>query len=175
MGVVKEAIADRVRHRIEDVLAACAIHGWSPGPSRFGSALPCWSATPLTPAARQVHLTSSSPTTTAFTPLRPARLTASPPANGFTRVLYFGAAGIPSRCGPPARSPPWPFGTASQHPGTLYTRAFCRFVASSTVEYATRPTGRLPGRDLRPLDGQPFSAAPKCLSNTQRVSGCNVC
>ena len=48
-------------------------------------------------------------------------------------------------------------------------------VTSSTVEYATRPTGRLPGRDLRPLDGQPFSAAPKCLSNTQRVSGCNVC
>jgi hypothetical protein len=65
---------------MEGVLAACATHGWSRGPSRFGSALLSWSATPSTPAARRVLLTSSSPTTSAFASYCQARLTASSPA-----------------------------------------------------------------------------------------------
>src|SRR5712692_8077769 len=49
---------------VGDIPAACAIHGWSLGSSRFGSAPLCWSAAPLTPAARRVLLASSSSTTT---------------------------------------------------------------------------------------------------------------
>ena len=41
-------------------------------------------------------------------------------------------------------------------PGDFYARACCRFVTSSTVEYATRPTGQLPGRDLLPQERQPY-------------------
>lgn len=41
-------------------------------------------------------------------------------------------------------------------PGDFYARACCRFVTSSTVEYATRPTGQLPGRNLRPRERQPY-------------------
>jgi hypothetical protein len=41
-------------------------------------------------------------------------------------------------------------------PGDLYARACCRFVTSSAVEYATRPTGQLPGRDLHPQERQPY-------------------
>jgi len=44
-------------------------------------------------------------------------------------------------------------------PEGLYSRAFSRFVTSSTVEYATRPTGRLPGLVSHQQEGQPFSAA----------------
>ena len=55
---------------------------------------------------------------------------------------------------PPGRSAP-----QQQRPRTLYIRAFRRFVASSTVEYATRPTGRLPGLVSHQQEGQPFSAA----------------
>ena len=63
-------------------------------------------------------------------------------------------------CGPPGCLPSWPFGTAMQRPRALYIRAFRRFVTSSTVEYATRPTGRLPGLVLHQQEGQPLSAAP---------------
>jgi len=41
-------------------------------------------------------------------------------------------------------------------PEGLYSRAFSRFVTSSTVEYATRPTGRLPGLVFHQQEGQPF-------------------
>jgi hypothetical protein len=44
-------------------------------------------------------------------------------------------------------------------PEGLYFRAFSRFVTSSTVEYATRPTGRLPGLVFHQQEGQPLSAA----------------
>ena len=71
---------------MEGVLAACATHGWSRGPSRFGSALLSWSATPSTPAARRVLLTSSSPTTSAFASYCQARLSASSP----TKRLHVG-------------------------------------------------------------------------------------
>jgi hypothetical protein len=80
---------------IGSVHAACTIHGWSSGPSRFGSALLCWSAAPFMPAARRVHLTSSSPTTSAFASLRMARLSAIDPTNGFPWVYLFDTAGIP--------------------------------------------------------------------------------
>jgi integrase-like protein len=46
-----------------------------------------------------------------------------------------------------------------RHPRTLYIRAYRRFVTSSTVEYATRPTGRLPGLVFHQQEGQPVSAA----------------
>src|SRR5206468_1372645 len=41
-------------------------------------------------------------------------------------------------------------------PEGFYVRAFRRFVTSSTVEYATRLTGRLPGLVLHPQEGQPL-------------------
>jgi hypothetical protein len=44
-------------------------------------------------------------------------------------------------------------------PEGFYVRAFRRFVTSSTVEYATRLTGRLPGLVLHQQEGQPLSAA----------------
>jgi len=70
------------------------------------------------------------------------------------RQAFLNVAALQLAC-PPDRSAP-----LTRHPGTLYARAFHRFVASSTVEYATRPTGRLPGRDSHPQEKQPFSAAP---------------
>jgi hypothetical protein len=80
---------------IASVPAACTIHGWSPGPSRLWSTFLCWSAAPFIPAARRVHLTSSSSATSAFASLRTARLSASSPTNGFTWATYFSTAGIP--------------------------------------------------------------------------------
>jgi hypothetical protein len=56
-------------------------------------------------------------------------------------------------------------------PEGLYSRAFSRFVTSSTVEYATRPTGRLPGLVFNQQEGQPLSAAHsdyKCRKATYR-------
>src|SRR5262249_27420471 len=64
--------------------AASAIHGWSQGSSRFGLPSLSWSATSSTPAVRRVLLTSSSPTTSAFTLAIQARLPASGSTNGFT-------------------------------------------------------------------------------------------
>ena len=39
-------------------------------------------------------------------------------------------------------------------------RLCCRLVTSSTVGYATRPTGQLPGLDFHQQERQPLSAAP---------------
>jgi hypothetical protein len=80
---------------ITSVPTACTIHGWSLGPSRLWFAFLCWSAVPLIPAACRVQLTSSSSTTSAFASLRTARLSASPPQNGFMWTTYFDTAGIP--------------------------------------------------------------------------------
>jgi hypothetical protein len=80
---------------IEGVLAACATHGWSRGPSRFWPALLSWSATSPTPAVRRVHLTSSSPTTSAFALAIQARLPASGTTTASRGVVDFGAADIP--------------------------------------------------------------------------------
>ncbi len=147
-------------HLIGGVPAACTIHGWSPGPSRFGSALLCWSAAPLMPAVRRVRLTSSSPTTSAFAQFRSARLpaillrTASRGLSISTRQAFANVTALQLAC-PPDRSVP--------HRGTRgrLARACCRFVASSAVECATRPTGRLPGLDFHQLERQPLSAAPE--------------
>jgi hypothetical protein len=78
-----------------DVLAACATHGWSRGPSRFWPALLSWSATSPTPAVRRVHLTSSSPTTSAFAFAIQVRLPASGTTTASRGVVDFGAADIP--------------------------------------------------------------------------------
>ena len=142
-----------------DVLAACAIHGWSREPSRFWPALLSWSATSSTPAVPRVHLTSSSPTTSAFTLAIQARLPASDSTNGFPWGCPFRRGRHSLCCGPPGCSPSWPFGNRSAAPEGFYIRAFRRFVTSSTVEYATRPTGRLPGLVSHQQEGQPFSAA----------------
>ena len=141
------------------VLAACATHGWSRGPSRFWPALLSWSATPSTPAARRVLLTSSSPTTSAFAFPIQARLSASGATNGFTWGNGF-RRGRHSVMLWPSRL----FALlAVRHryaaPEGVYIRAFRRFVTSSTVEYATRPTGRLPELVSHQQEGQPFSAA----------------
>jgi hypothetical protein len=80
---------------IMNVLAACTLHGCSPGSSRLWTAFLYWSAVSSIPAARQVHLASSSSTTSAFAPLRPARLSACSPTNGFPWATYFDTAGIP--------------------------------------------------------------------------------
>src|SRR5207245_2316389 len=72
---------------IGGVPAACTIHGWSSGPSRFESALLCWSAAPLMPAVRRVRLTSSSPATSAFAQFRRGSAPRNPPTNGFTWAL----------------------------------------------------------------------------------------
>jgi hypothetical protein len=45
-------------------------------------------------------------------------------------------------------------------PEGVSTRAFRRFVTSSTVEYATRLTGQLPGLDFHQQEERPLSAAP---------------
>lgn len=48
----------------------------------------------------------------------------------------------------------------SAAPEGVSTRAFRRVVASSTVEYATRLTGQLPGLDFHQQEEQSLSAAP---------------
>jgi hypothetical protein len=73
---------------ITSVPTACTIHGWSLGPSRLWFAFLCWSAVPLIPAACRVQLTSSSSTTSAFASLCTARLSASPPQNGFMWATF---------------------------------------------------------------------------------------
>jgi len=93
-------------------LAACAIHGWSAGPSRFCSAFLCWSAAPLMPAARRVHVTSSSSATSAFAPLRWARLSANLPQTASrgepisARQAFLNVAALQLAC-PPGRSAPY--------------------------------------------------------------------
>jgi hypothetical protein len=61
---------------IRGALAARAIHGWSSGASRLYSADLSQSATSPTPAVCRMHLTSSSPTASAFATFGQARLPA---------------------------------------------------------------------------------------------------
>ena len=69
------------------------------------SAFLSWSAAPPVPAVRRVHLTSSSPSTSAFASLPWLGSSARPPTNGFSWVFLFDTAGIPLCCGPPVCLP----------------------------------------------------------------------
>ena len=142
----------------------------------FQPALLSWSAAPPVPSARQVHLTSSSLTTSVFTLARRVRLPQNP-TNGFswvslsTRQAFLYVAALQFAC-PPVRShrlcrepvsPLFPPRGTRDHTGSTpsqHTRAFplelsVDSLPSSTVEYATRPTGRLPGLDLHQQEKQP--------------------
>jgi hypothetical protein len=111
----------------------------------LGLPFPSWSATSSTPAVRRVLLTSSSPTTSAFTLAIQARLPASGSTNGFTWGYPFRRGRHSLMLWPSRLLAPLAVRHCDAAPEGFYVRAFRRFVTSSTVEYATRPTGRLPG------------------------------
>jgi len=143
-----------------DVLAACAIHGWSQGSSRFGPALPF-------PECYVLYAGGSSSALDQFFPDDIGLHLGYPgsaPRKWFHKRLHVGLS-ISARqtfldvvalqvARPPGRST-----LRNAAPEGFYVRAFRRFVTSSTVEYATRPTGRLPGLVSHQQEGQPFSAA----------------
>jgi hypothetical protein len=106
-----------------------------------------------------VHLTSSSPTTSAFTLAIQARLPASGTTNGFTWGYEFRRGRHSVMLRPSRLLALLAVRHCNAAPEGFYIRAFRRLVTSSTVEYATRPTGRLPGLVSHQQEGQPFSAA----------------
>jgi hypothetical protein len=98
-----------------------------------------------------------------FNGLRPLRQARLPPVSVHERLLVgarFEKIGIPL-CSPPVCLPSWPFGTAIAAPEGVYIRACYRFVTSSAVEYATRPTGQLPGLDFHQQEKQPCRLHPE--------------
>jgi hypothetical protein len=107
----------------------------------------------------ECSLTSSSPTISAFTLAIQARLPASGSTNGFTWGCPFRRGRHSLLLWPSRLLAPLAVRHCDAAPEGFYVRAFRRFVTSSTVEYATRPTGRLPGLVLHQQEGQPFSAA----------------
>ena len=123
---------------IEDALAACTTHGWSPGPSRFG---PPFFPEVLRPLYRRFD--------ECIQPVLPRRLRPSPlypglgsPQSSRKRL----PAGFPFRYGrhsfmlrPTACLPSWPFGTFTWH-----LRTYTSELAVDSLP--PRPSDMLPGR-----------------------------